>query len=244
MEQSAHDLFVGGVQVAANLALSAGNTSSLFEEIGFIQGTTNLFSYVDNVTIQRSTSASVLPFREPFDSLNLGNLNGQRDWFGTNAVVQSAVSFLGSKAGSLTGRTARIEHSFVGGHTNVWTALFIRTPYGTAPLPPSGSTFAFYVDLDGHVVAYDGHSRTQLAQTVVEDTWVRFATYSDYASKNWDLYLNNRLIAEDLRFYNSGVTEFTAFGLSGAPSNSATYVDNIYVGKVPAASDGTVLVVR
>jgi len=240
-------LWVNGVKVATDLALSSTGPDSLFEELGFIEGSTNAFSYVDNVSVQRATTAStsLLPFRERFDSLADGDLNGQRDWVSSNAVVQSAVVYSGSKAGSITSRTGWIEHTFVDGQTNVWTDVRIRPLRGPAPLPPPGSTFAFYVNGDGRVVAYDGATRTVLSNTSVgAGSWVRFSTYSDYANTNWDLYVNGGLVAEDLQFYDQTATAFTAYGITGADSNTAAYVDNIYVGTRPAVSDGWLLLVR
>jgi hypothetical protein len=239
-------LSVGGVQVATNFALSAGNVSSRFEEIGFVELGTNSFTYVDNVTVQpaQTTNPYVLPFEEPFDALALGDLNGQRGWTASRADVQSAIT-RGGKACSITNRSGSIEHTFIGGHTSVWTKIQIRPLRGLAPAPPAGSTFAFSVNSNGVVVAYNGTSETELAGTSVPaGAWVTFATYSDYANTNWDLYLNERLIAEDFGFYSTNVTAFTAFGVSGGDVSPVAVLDNIYVGETRARIAGYLFFIR
>ena len=225
-------LSVDGVKVATNFALSAGNIDSRFEELGFREMGTNTYTYVDNINIQPAETANpyVLPFNEPFDALELGDLNGQRGWTGSGAIVQDSVK-RGSKAGSITSRSGKMEHTFTGSHSNVWTAVYVRPLQGVAPTPPSGSTFAYYVNSNGVVVAYNGTNKTELAGTSVNaSSWVRFETYSDYENQNWDLYLNNSLIAEDLGFFDTNITQFASIGFAGGDASPTAYVDDVYVG--------------
>ncbi|MBT3294008.1 MAG: hypothetical protein HN919_19235 [Verrucomicrobia bacterium] len=239
-------LSVAGVPVATDLALSAGDPNSRFEELGFKEIGTNTYSYVDNVLIQRGQTEStfVLPFEEPFNTLTLGNLNTQRDWVSTAATVQGSVT-RGGKACSISNSNGKIEHTFYGDHTNVWTQLEIRPLRGNPPSPPSDATFAYYVETNGVVWAYDGTTPTALTGSYVPpDTWVRFMTHSDYANTNWNLYLNNRLIGEDLGFFNSGVSKFTTFAVHGADSSIAAHIDNIYVGESRPSSPGSVFILR
>ena len=256
-------LSVDGVAIANDLALSSGTPASRFEEFSFEEGSTNAFSYLDDVTVQTAISTATtttvvptttttttalpwttLPFFERFETLEVGDLDGQRKWEATDGVVQTGVVLEGSKAGSITNRSGNITHTFVDAQTNVWTDFFVRVAQGRAPTPPAGSTFAFYVNEDGGVIAYNGTTTQLVATAVSEDSWVRFSTHSDYANTNWDLYMNGRSVATDLQFYNPTVTSFSTFGLQGAGTNVQSYLDRVYIGTARAVSDGSVLIVR
>ena len=262
---------VGSVEVASDLAFYSSSNST-FSELGFIEIGVSATSIVDNVHIEAAipattTTAAVttttttvavttsttttaaattfaLPFEEPFNALTLGALNGQRDWVSTDAAVQSAVT-RGGYACSITNQSGKIEHTFIGGHTNIWTQLDVRPVRGEPrTAPPAGTTFAYYVNSNGVVVAYNGKNKTELPGTFVPvNTWVRFETHSDYANTNWNLYLNSRLIAEDLGFYNGDVTGLTKFSVYGVTSG-VTYVDNIHVGESRATPPGSVFILR
>ncbi len=238
-------LSVNGATVATDLHLASSTPESTFETVGFVEGSTNAFSYVDSVTVQSAESASfsVLPFEEPFNALTNGALNGQRDWVSTDAAVQSSVA-RGGKACSITSGSGRIEHTFIGGHTNVWTKLDIRPVRGEPRTPPTGTTFAYYVNSNGVVMAYNGNTATNLPAVVPADTWVRFETHTDYANTNWDLYLNGSRIAENLDFFSGDRNWDTAFGVYGV-ATGVTYVDNVYLGKTRGTSSpGSVLILR
>ena len=173
---------------------------------------------------------TTLPFYEPFDLLALGDLAGQNGWEGTDAVVQTNVVYAGEKAAGLTGSDAEMAHDFGGTETEVWTDLRVRPVFGEPDsTPPAGSSFAFYVDTNGTVVAYDGATATQLVGTVVQSNqWVQFTVHSDYASTNWSLYLNGSPLAAGLGFYDTSATNYTEFGVTGAGDASA-YVDDVRI---------------
>jgi len=178
-----------------------------------------------------------LPFDEPFETLAIGALCGQNDWDASGAEVQSDTVYEGARAVALSGEGAWMLHRFSGGKTNVWTDLrvqpvFIAAADASAVNVPDGSSFAFYVGANGQVVAYDGTMTTQLVHdALTEGEWVRFTVHSDCAAKTWDLYVDRRIQAEDLGFYDAGATGYTEFGVThaGAPTNGteSSYVDNI-----------------
>ena len=262
---------VGGVEIESGLGFYSGSHAS-FSGLGFIEAGLSATSVVDNVNIQEAVPATTttaaatttttvtptttttttvpaifsLPFEEPFDALTLGDLNGQRGWTNTiHAIVQTAVT-RGGKACSITNNniSGKIEHRFLGDNTNVWAQLDVRPVRGEPRRPETGTTFAYYVNSNGVVMAYNGTTATNLAETFVpENAWVRFETHTDYANTNWDLYLNGRLIGEDLDFYSGNVTGFTEFGVYGGTSG-VTYVDNIYLGESRGKSSGMMLIFR
>jgi len=187
---------------------------------------------------------AALPFREPFEDLSLGALDGQNGWQAVNAVVQDTDAHGGAQACSLTSRTARISHKFVGGETNVWTELWIKPVFATNHTvmadPPAGSSFAFYVYTNGLVTAFDGTNRTQLVHdALTEGEWERFAVHGDYVAKQWDLHLNGERIAADLGFYDTNAVFCTEFGIRGAADDTAAVVDDIRIW-TPLPAIGTV----
>ena len=180
-----------------------------------------------------------LPFAEPFEARTLGDLNGQRGWMALNAEVQSDTVLAGSKAAMLTTLTNSLSHTFIGDHTSVWSDMYVRPVFGGAGSPPAGSTFAFFVHTNGHIHAYDGRSRKDLAEfnppapVLTEGQWTRFTVHSDYTAKRWGLYVNGRGVATNLAFYTTGATGYSEFGLQYAGSTNATptaaYLDNLNI---------------
>jgi len=171
-----------------------------------------------------------MPFYEPFEARSVGDLNGQNQWVASNAVVQTAVVYEGTKAGEFTAQGARMAQGFTDARTNVWTDLWIQpvfTPADATNEPPAGSTFAFYVDADGHVVAFDGTNETVLGNTpLTEWQWARFTVQSDYSAKTWELYLDNTMIAFDLDFFDDSATGYNEFGVL---DSGGAYIDEIRV---------------
>ncbi len=51
--------------------------------------------------------------------------------------------------------------------------------------------------------------------------WVRFTVHSDYAAKQWALYMNGSRIAAELGFFYTGGAAYTEYGIRGAGSSNA-----------------------
>ena len=240
-------LAVGGVDIATNLAICAGNAFSRFKGLHFKEGSTNTFSYVDNVSVAAATTASstVLPFIETFDNLDAGDISGQHGWAGTASVVQGDVVFQGSKACSITGLTGEAAHTFSDGQTNVWTDLYMKPVFGRAPSVPADRTVAFYVGTNGLVTAFGGGTtQTQLTHTVlVEGNWVRFTWHSHYAATNWDLWVNGQSAATGLGFHDTAGSSYKTFSVRGG-KDAVAYLDNVRIGLKDPLSTGSVLIVR
>ena len=65
-------------------------------------------------------------------------------------------------------------------------------------------------------------STLALTGNVAQD-WVRFTYRLDYASKTWDLYVDNQVIAVDLHFLNTQAARFDEFALSGGEEGDASF---------------------
>jgi len=228
-------LFVGGTKIASNFGFYSDGVSQ-FRRLGFMDGSTNAYSFVDNVDIRVSTTTlRSLPFLETFEPLDQGDLDGQNLWDAMHAVVQTDETYGGSaKAGGLTNQAAYASQYFDGAETEVWTDLYMQPAFGsddeTVTNPPSDATFAFYVSTNGHIVVYDGTTPTELSNTpLTEGDWVRFTVHSDHVAGAWDLYLNGLTapIASGLGFYCGSDAGYSEFSVRGAGSEAV--VDDINI---------------
>jgi hypothetical protein len=161
---------------------------------------------------------SNIPFYEPFEDRSLGDLHGQHGWTATHTTVQTNDTYAGSKAAQAVRLGARHAHAFTNGLPRVlaeWRAkpVFARHP----PTPPDGSTYAFYVSTNGHLVAFNGTTPTDMGiyTTLNEGEWAHFKVYSDHASATWDLHVNDELLGQGLAFYSAGTGAFSEFGVVG-----------------------------
>ncbi|MBT7065894.1 MAG: hypothetical protein HN919_06305, partial [Verrucomicrobia bacterium] len=167
-----------------------------------------------------------------------------------DVVVTNSPVRAGSRSAALTSETAVATQTFNDGRTDVWTDLYIRPVFASDDNAsvtnlPAGSSFAFYVGTNGQVVAYDGTTATQLMHTAMtEGEWVRFSVHSDYAAKQWALYMNGVRIAADLGFCDIDAAAYTEFGVRGAGSSHVP-VDSITIDTnapaLNAAKFGTVV---
>jgi len=188
-----------------------------------------------------------IPFYEPFEHRDLGDLHGQHGWTATHVTVQTNDTYAGDKAAQGVRLGARHAHAFSNGLTRVlaeWRAKPLFAQH--APTPPAGSTYAFYVSTNGHIIAFDGTAPSDMGiyTTLTEGEWAHFKVYCDHASETWDLYVNDVLLGEGLDFYSAGTGSFSEFGVVGPVT-----IDEIDLqhpapvaptGLVAQAGDGTV----
>mgnify|MGYP006433026969 CR=1 FL=1 len=74
-----------------------------------------------------------------------------------------------------------------------------------------------------------GTNATPLAHAPLsEGSWVRFSVHSDYAAKQWALYVNGGRIAANLGFFDTGAAAYTEFAVRGAGSSNAP-IDSITI---------------
>ena len=251
-----------GAWANTNFIGSYSNDNSInlgFTTNGLPQSTTYYYTFrvensLTNIWATPTTNFTTLgpeyflPFVETFEDRTLGNLDGQYGWSATGTEVQGGVTHAGSKAACIgTNSTDEMSHTFVDGQTDVWTDFYTRPKFGdpaSAPTPPQYSTMAFFVSTNGQVIAFNGSTPTQLNHTaLVDGSWVRFTTHSDYMDQEWDLYLDGDIIGTGMDFYTNA-TSYTRFGIVNPGTNSA-YVDDINILlKPPPFIQGTVILVR
>lgn len=163
-----------------------------------------------SVTLQHA-----IPFLEDFEARTLGDLEGQNGWVATGALVQDALVFGGTKAGSVTDEVGTLSHPFVGSAGKVWSDMRAQTVFAPEPpVPPEGTTASFYVSTNGQVMAYDGTTAVASGAKVAEGTWVRYTLCADYGTSSWTLYVDGKPYGT-YAFYDASRTLFEEYGVSG-----------------------------
>ncbi|MBN1669962.1 MAG: VCBS repeat-containing protein [Kiritimatiellae bacterium] len=121
----------------------------------------------------------------------------------------------------------------------IWTEMWIQPVFRVEPLnpgaPSSGTTAAFFVKQNGHVVYFDGAGgwAESSAVTLTEGQWVSVLVGQDYAAKTWSLQINGSWIATDVAFVDAAVSSITQFGVVGG-LRSRTYLDDIRIAESPS----------
>ncbi len=183
--------------------------------------------------------AYMLPWEETFEAIptnmagTLGPLDSQHGWTGGGAVQNTTVHD-GAQALSISETNA--SHTFIGNASNV-VITFWADPIESDAAPESidaNSASVFYVNTNGHVVAYNFTSETVLTNTTVSNGWNKFEIACDYSSNVWNLSLNDEQVVTNFAFYGAP----SSFGLLQLTESStnALFVDSITISD---ASDET-----
>ncbi len=222
-----------------------------YEEIAVVSGNTYIDAAVDNgqdyfyVLIARNAFGQsepsaelavkvhiVLPFVEDFENRAPGDLHGQNHWESDGVVVQSERINTGQRAGEITEPAGYMRQRFAGSESRVWTDLFLQPVFADwdGELPDPDATTALMFHSDGHPVVYDGQTPRVLDDvTVTTGAWIRVTFLSDHTEGQWDLYINEELVAENLGFYNTNTAHYSGLKIEGAGEVSAL-VDDIRIG--------------
>ena len=173
----------------------------------------------------------VLPFEEDFETLELGNLDGQNSWQASGAIVQTNVVKSGEQAAAITEGDGFVRRTFTDAQTNVWTDFYYQPVFfeeGPSTIDPE-ATAVIYFNLEGHPVVYNGTEPETISDVTIEaGDWVRLTIENDYTEKIWNLYLDGASVRTDLAFYNAERTHYEELTVSGAGSSSA-YVDDVQI---------------
>ncbi len=177
-----------------------------------------------------------IPFSESFEnnatnSGTLGDLDGQRDWVVSgagNALVQNTTVHGGSQALSLSNAVA--THTFEGAPTEAWITLWADPV--ESELPPetiaTDASSVFYVNINGHIVAYNSTTAIELTGTTISNGWNKFEIHCDYSSKVWNLSVNDEQVLTNFAFYGSP-TAFSALELTEASRDFTATADDITI---------------
>ncbi len=177
------------------------------------------------------TTCGAIPFTDDFESRLLGDLDGQYGWTASGASVQTNAVVEGVQAVGIEGGASEVSHLFEEGSTQVWTDLRCLPVFGApASDPPDGSTFAFYFNTNGLIMAFDGSTPSQLDGVVLQpNEWARFTVHSDHVNANWDLWVNGVSVVTDLEFFSPRPGSYSGLILNGC-ADGTTYIDNVNIG--------------
>ena len=220
------EVAIGGVgpltYAVSNLA---ANTAYYYRFFG-----TNALGATWATPSERFSTPGAIPFSDDFEGRLEGDLDGQNGWTGSGAAVQTNEVYEGNHAVSINGSQGAASHLFGDGETAGWTDLYVQPVFGTcADGPPAGSTFGFYINTNGVVVAFDGSTATQLVGAVVQSNqWSRFTVHSDHVNTNWSLWVNGVSAATELDFYSAGAGSYTELTVKGTWGGT-TYMDDVNI---------------
>jgi len=220
-----------GDLVKTGLTFAGWNTAADGSGSSYAPGDT--FLIYDDTTLyaQWVDLTKLLPFEEDFETLDLGDLDGQNGWEASGVEVQTNVVKSGLQAAAITDSDGYIRSTFTDAQTNVWTdfhyqpVFFEEPPYEIDP----EATAVLYFNTNGHPVVYNGQEPEMIETFTVESgQWVRVTIEHNYTEKVWDLYLNGVLRRSDLAFYNAERTHYEELHVSGA-GNAIAYLDDIRI---------------
>jgi M6 family metalloprotease-like protein len=175
-----------------------------------------------NVTV---TDVYAVPFREPFDARQLGDLNGQYGWTAVDTVVQPNRTFNNSDKAAQVSGGGYLKHTFNDARTKVWMDMRVQVAFSPEkPMPDATSAGAVYVDTNGMVMAFNGTNVLETGIIVQTNTWMRLTMFSDYTAKKYVLYVND-VRAGKYTFYNATVPAFEHIKIGGKD----TFVDDVGV---------------
>jgi hypothetical protein len=177
-------------------------------------------------------AAWFLPWTETFENTGtnagaLGALNGQNGWTSTGGTVTSSAAQSGTQSVQLSaGSMSRI---FINGTNEVWISFWAKPVAGeTSSAFSTNATAVFYVNTNGHIVAYSNSSTQVSGVRCRTGEWNKFEIQNDYVSKVWKLKVNGTNVFDNFGFYSASLSRFAALGVvSEAVANG--FVDTIAV---------------
>ncbi|TVP76016.1 MAG: beta-glucosidase, partial [Puniceicoccaceae bacterium] len=200
-----------------------------------------------------SQSPVTLPFATDFevpDGYEIGPLSFDPVWQWDEGLQAQIVTpgAASDQALSLTGSNWLWLNLDSQGAQVAWVDFFTRPVFVSAnklPIaivsPQSAVTGFVKVDDEGEVYAVDGDGlgggqwvasgfRVPLAaESDAAHNWLRLSYRIDYATKRWDLFLNEQLTLHDLGFVDDAVSTFDEFALS-PDADTPTLLDYFYAG--------------
>jgi Divergent InlB B-repeat domain/MAM domain, meprin/A5/mu len=213
--------------VTANTGYSISNVVVDSVSVGAITNYT-----FTNVIAPHTISASfaiiithAIPFFEPFEARNEGDLNGQYDWIAEGTVVQTNTTFNNStKAAQISGDGGYMRYAFSDGKTKAWTDMRVRVVQSPEkPTPETNTTVGVYVSTNSMVMAFNGTNVVSTGLAAPQGSWLRLTMFSDYAAKTYILYVNDQRAGKYAFYNNTSVTNLTGLKISG----QATFVDDV-----------------
>ena len=252
----------GSVNVG-RLVIDAGGTVQVFNATAFVAdgatltGTFTLDAGWGTVVIPQTP-----PYSDPFERYAAGTLMSRMGYFGwdtasTNVVVQSAQAQSNRAVEIVAGATLASVRAPTPA-SNVWTECYYcdtnRVPvdYAAAADVDTNVALELFVTAEGYVTVFDADlwdwvvCSNDYAGAAVSrlptQAWARVTVNQNYASKRAAVFLDGRLLRQQLRFINTNLTGSGRFqavsGFAGSTFLDTFSTRTNWVGIVSGDVDG------
>ena len=193
-----------------------------------------------------SLLGNTLPFLEDFESITTYLDLLDRLWFFTQEAYITLLTsnpYEGFKALSLWGgeeESLVLQNPFISQDTpEVWIDMRIQPGFFQTDTPPEINTrtsAAFFFDPEGTLWTHDGIWRKQEGAVLqgpasldAAPRWQRVTLRLNYPAQTWSIWLNNRIVAHQLRFANL-VPFFNRLSFTKDPGDVPAAIDAIRIG--------------
>lgn len=182
---------------------------------------------------------NTLPWSEGFESYDpetvLMNTNGWSTGPDNQALVKDVGAYQASQCAYLPALGVITNWVDSGSAGVVWADFFAKVVFrDEAPEIDATTSAQFYFDTNGYAVVQDGPSSNWItlasnmwsvaAVPVTTAQWTRISVIHNYTDKKWALMVNDKLLKDNIRFINSGVTKMSQMVVS-----NKVYLDSIVV---------------
>ncbi len=198
-----------------------------------------------NPTVADAYDLEVIPYWVAFESMSLGNLQGQGHWqiSGSGSVlVQSDAAYEGLQALKIEaaqGNQVKVRNTFDGStNTHIWVDFWMQpvlyaedTEMDLNEMEILGSSIFFFKE-KGIVCVLDGDGKgsgewNDFSYIANELDWTRLTVYKDYETQIYSLWINGiRVVSNQGFVYTQPYFDGIFFNHQGA---EASYVDKLSV---------------
>jgi hypothetical protein len=229
------------------LTVGAGGSVQVVNGSVTIAGTTRTGTFTLNENWEVTLTPVVLDYTDGFETYpvntDLGSL-GLLGWSASEAgaVVQSAVAALSSTRSVLMPTDIVVSNTVEAGHTNVWTEVYVKADSlmepDSQPLVNSNLTVQLFVGTNGYLTLYnrdvpgwDVCSNNVLNKAVAKVSagqWLRITVYQNFSNHTTAVFLNDKLLREQVPFISDTVAECHGFSLEGGHGGT-NYLDMVKI---------------
>jgi hypothetical protein len=188
-----------------------------------------------------TTAYATLPWEEDFESLALGSVHEQNEWFAApseSAIVQTSMVKNGLQAlelGATAGGVVLRHYYGAAGTEQVWIGMWLRPVPGSLPdMAGNAADRAAVVAVNeaGFLCGWDGIASQWVVLTnvpPVSGEWTPLTVLLDYRTRKWSLYVGDLLCFADLGFADNTLCEFSRAQWTGSSGLLPSYLDDIGV---------------
>ena len=233
------DLTLTGLVIGAGATLTINNGTLRANGVT-LTGTFTLDQGWGNVVV-----AGSVPFNDGFELYTAGSSLNLLGYFGWNAsdarvVVQASEAFAGSKA-VMAPQSSAFSNSMATAESALWTDVRLKPTLGEAPEDSAGSTdsLRLYFTTNGYVAVstnggWDEAAGDAFGMAVppVSNAWVRLSVRHDFTRRQSAVFLNGRLLRQQVPFLSAGATTYAGVGFvdgNGITRSTTNYIDSVAI---------------